>query len=148
MALTDLDKAIDAATAAITAPGGQLALGTANIRGVDYPVFEAAPQSLRDYLAFFLATNADKEFIVYQGERLTFGNIGVYRPELVAGEADGAFKLAPLLARAMRDGKLTGERYAGFWRNVGTPLQLAILDAQLRARPVATGGVVGPRDRR
>ena len=57
MALTDLDKAIDAATAAITAPGGQLALGTANIRGVDYPVFEAAPQSLRDYLAFFLATH-------------------------------------------------------------------------------------------
>ena len=75
MALTDLDKAIDAATAAITAPGGQLALGTANIRGADYPVFESAPQSLREYLAFFLATNGDKEFIVYQGERLTFADV-------------------------------------------------------------------------
>ena len=75
MALTELDKAIDAATAAITAPGGQLAVGKANVRGVDYPVFENAPQSLREYLAFFLTANADKEFIVYQGERLTFGDV-------------------------------------------------------------------------
>lgn len=75
MALTELDKAIDGATAAITAPGGQLAVGTANIRGADYPVFENAPQSLREYLAFFLAANADKEFIVYQGERLTFADV-------------------------------------------------------------------------
>ena len=35
MALTELDKAIDAATAAITAPGGQLAVGKANVRGID-----------------------------------------------------------------------------------------------------------------
>ena len=75
MALTELDKAIDAATAAITAPGGQLAVGKANVRGVDYPVFENAPQSLREYLAFFLTANADKEFIVYQGERQTFGDV-------------------------------------------------------------------------
>ena len=75
MALTELDKAIDAATAAITAPGGQLAVGKAEIRGVEYPVFENAPQSLREYLAFFLTANADKEFIVYQGERLTFGDV-------------------------------------------------------------------------
>lgn len=75
MALTELDKAIDAATAAITAPGGQLAVGKANVRGVEYPVFENAPQSLREYLAFFLTANADKEFIVYQGERLTFADV-------------------------------------------------------------------------
>ncbi len=75
MALTELDKALDAAVAAITAPGGQLAVTTANIRGADYPVFEHAPQSLRDYLAFFLMANADKEFIVYQGERYTFADI-------------------------------------------------------------------------
>lgn len=68
------------------------------------------------------------------GERLTFGNIGVYRPELVAGEADGRFKLLPMYRRAMRGGKLSGERYAGFWRNVGTPEQLRELEARgLRA---------------
>ncbi|MGL6043019.1 MAG: class I adenylate-forming enzyme family protein, partial [Sandaracinobacteroides sp.] len=75
MALTELDKAIDAATAAITAPGGQLAVGKATIRGVEYPVFENAPQSLREYLGFFLQANADKEFLVYQDERLTFAEV-------------------------------------------------------------------------
>lgn len=58
------------------------------------------------------------------GERLTFGNIGVYRPELVAGEPDGCFKLLPMFQRAMHAGRLVGERHDGFWRNLGTPEQL------------------------
>lgn len=68
-----------------------------------------------------------------RGERLTFGNIGVYRPELVAGEPDHCFKLRPIYERAMRAGQLSGERYEGFWCNLGTPEQLAELDARLRA---------------
>ncbi len=104
MALTDLDKAIDAATAAITAPGGQLALGTANIRGVDYPVFEAAPQSLRDYLAFFLATNADKEFIVYQGERFTFADVQAQSVRIAAAlQARHGIAKGDRIAIAMRN---------------------------------------------
>ncbi|QMW22513.1 class I adenylate-forming enzyme family protein [Sandaracinobacteroides saxicola] len=75
MALTPLDHAVDAAVAAITAPGGQLAVGKATIRGVELPVFENAPPSLREYLAFFLGSNADKEFVVLGEERLTFGDI-------------------------------------------------------------------------
>ncbi|UPG86658.1 nucleotidyltransferase family protein [Luteibacter aegosomatis] len=58
------------------------------------------------------------------GERLTFGNVGVYRRELVSGEAPGAFKLAPLYRRAIAQGRLSGERFDGFWRNIGTPSQL------------------------
>lgn len=58
------------------------------------------------------------------GERLTFGNIGVYRPELVSGETDGRFKLLPMYQRAMREERLSGERYDGFWRNIGTVEQL------------------------
>jgi acyl-CoA synthetase (AMP-forming)/AMP-acid ligase II len=73
--LTDLDKAIDAATAAITAPGGQLAVGKATIRGVELPVFENAPPSLREYFAFFMPAHAAKEFLVYEGERLSFADI-------------------------------------------------------------------------
>ncbi len=61
------------------------------------------------------------------GERLTFGNIGVYRPQLVAGELAVCFKLLPIFQRAMRAGQLDGERYDGFWRNLGTPEQLAEL---------------------
>ena len=66
------------------------------------------------------------------GERLTFGNIGVYRPEFLRGHTPGRFKLLPLYQQAMRDRKLSGERYDGFWRNLGNPAQLAELDAQLR----------------
>ena len=58
------------------------------------------------------------------GERLTFSSVAVYRPALVANEPDGAFKLLPLFRRAMRDRKLSGERFDGYWRNVGTPEQL------------------------
>jgi len=61
------------------------------------------------------------------GERLTFGNIGVYRAELVCDETATRFKLLPIYQRAMRDGKLSGERYDGFWRNIGTPAQLEAL---------------------
>jgi MurNAc alpha-1-phosphate uridylyltransferase len=61
------------------------------------------------------------------GERLTFGNIGVYRPELVAGETATHFKLLPMFQSAMRECRLAGERFDGFWRNIGSPAQLAEL---------------------
>ncbi|MDR6936770.1 N-acetylmuramate alpha-1-phosphate uridylyltransferase MurU [Luteibacter sp. 3190] len=57
-------------------------------------------------------------------ERLTFGNVGVYRREIVEGEAPGRFKLLPMYRKAMAEGRLAGERFDGFWRNVGTPAQL------------------------
>lgn len=69
------------------------------------------------------------------GERLTFANIGVYRPEFIADEPDAAFKLLPLFQRAMRAGALAGERFDGFWRNAGTPAQLAELDRALGEIP-------------
>jgi MurNAc alpha-1-phosphate uridylyltransferase len=68
------------------------------------------------------------------GERLTFGNIGVYRPEIVAAETAARFKLLPMYQRAMRGRRLTGERYDGFWANLGTPAQLAEADGLFRRR--------------
>jgi MurNAc alpha-1-phosphate uridylyltransferase len=61
------------------------------------------------------------------GERLTFSSIGVYRPELVASETETYLKLLPIYQRAMRDGALSGERYDGFWMNIGSPEQLSEL---------------------
>jgi MurNAc alpha-1-phosphate uridylyltransferase len=58
------------------------------------------------------------------GERLTFSSIAVYRPELVAGAKAASFKLLPHFERAMREGKLSGERFDGHWTNIGTPEQL------------------------
>ena len=69
------------------------------------------------------------------GEKLTFASIGVYRPKFIAAHAPGRFALLPLYQQAMRDGQLTGERYDGEWRNIGTPQQLADLDALLHRTP-------------
>jgi len=67
-----------------------------------------------------------------EGQRLTFGNIGVYRPQFLQGQHPGRFKLLPLYQQAMRDRQLSGERYDGFWRNLGNPAQLNELDTHLR----------------
>lgn len=63
--------------------------------------------------------------------RLTFAGIGVYRSALFAGCSAGRFPLAPLLRRAMGEGKVSGERYAGRWFDVGTPQRLQELDRLL-----------------
>ena len=63
--------------------------------------------------------------------RWTFTGIGVYRPELVAAEPPGIFKLAPLLRAAMRLGQVGGEIHQGRWSDVGTPERLAGLNAML-----------------
>jgi MurNAc alpha-1-phosphate uridylyltransferase len=41
--------------------------------------------------------------------------------------------LGPLLRRAMAADRVTGEHYAGGWRDIGTPQRLAELDRELRA---------------
>lgn len=66
----------------------------------------------------------------------TFANIGVYRPEMFDAIAPGAHaKLGPLLREHAARGRVGGEVYAGDWSNVGTPEQLAALNAP--ARPAA-----------
>ena len=68
------------------------------------------------------------------GDRLTFAGIGAYRPEFFAGIARGTpAKLAPLLRSAMAAHRVSGERHAGRWEDVGTPRRLQDLDAELRS---------------
>jgi MurNAc alpha-1-phosphate uridylyltransferase len=55
---------------------------------------------------------------------LTFGGIGVYRPELFAGCRPGAFPLGPVLRRAMDAAQVSGEHYTGNWFDIGTPERL------------------------
>ena len=70
-----------------------------------------------------------------QGEpRYTFSGIGVYRHELFTECRGGAFPLAPLLREAAAENLLSGEHYAGFWMDVGTPQRLAELERILRRR--------------
>jgi N-acetyl-alpha-D-muramate 1-phosphate uridylyltransferase len=65
--------------------------------------------------------------------RLTFSGIGVYHPALFAHLPERApAKLAPLLQSAMAQGRVSGQRHAGHWADIGTPARLAELDAWLR----------------
>jgi MurNAc alpha-1-phosphate uridylyltransferase len=68
---------------------------------------------------------------------LTYANIALLSPRLFAGEAPGRRKLFPWLFRAVEAGRISGERFAGRWHNVGTPEELARLDANLSAQPLA-----------
>ena len=70
-----LDTSLDGVIAAITAPGGPLGVGTADLRGTSLPVFGAAPPSLREFFATFFAANAAKEFLVFGEERLSFAEV-------------------------------------------------------------------------
>lgn len=66
-----------------------------------------------------------------EGEpKFTFANIGVYRPEMFKDIRPGEHaKLAPLLRAYADRGQLGGELYRGEWHNLGTPEQLAALNA-------------------
>jgi MurNAc alpha-1-phosphate uridylyltransferase len=54
----------------------------------------------------------------------TFGNIGVYRPELFANCKPGHFRLGDLLKKSIAEGQISGEHYQGIWHNLGTPEEL------------------------
>ena len=69
------------------------------------------------------------------GPRLTFAGIGAYHPALFSGLPMVPQRLAPLLARAMADGRVSGERYPGTWHDVGTPGRLQALDRALQPHP-------------
>jgi len=67
-----------------------------------------------------------------RSDTLTYAGIGVFSPDFFAGVAPGAvMKLRPLLDAAIAQDKVSGERHAGRWVDVGTPQRLAELDQEL-----------------
>jgi MurNAc alpha-1-phosphate uridylyltransferase len=66
-------------------------------------------------------------------ERLTYGNVGIYRPEFFAGFADGRFPLIQPLKRGIDARQVRGEIFGGRWCDVGTPARLAELNESLGA---------------
>lgn len=75
---------------------------------------------------------AGERVIERDAERLTYSGIGIYREEFFAGRQPGAFPLLPLLQRAIRAGRVSGELHAGRWYDIGTPERLVALDRELR----------------
>ncbi|HEY1491634.1 MAG TPA: nucleotidyltransferase family protein [Steroidobacteraceae bacterium] len=66
-------------------------------------------------------------------ERLTYGNVGIYRPEFFSGFADGRFPLIQPLKRGIDARQVRGEFFGGGWCDVGTPARLAELNHSLGA---------------
>lgn len=63
-------------------------------------------------------------------QRWTYANIALCRAELCAAIAPGTkAALGPLLYAGMRERRISAEVYRGPWENVGTPEQLARLNA-------------------
>lgn len=71
-----------------------------------------------------------------EGEtKLTYANLGIYRPEFFAGVEPGTrLPMLPLLQRAIAARAVKGIPFNGLWDNVGTPEQLHALDRLLRDR--------------
>lgn len=64
------------------------------------------------------------------GQRWTYANIALARAEMFEGIVPGTHAaLAPLLYAGMRERRIGAEIYRGRWENVGTPEQLAVLNA-------------------
>jgi MurNAc alpha-1-phosphate uridylyltransferase len=58
-------------------------------------------------------------------ERLTYSGIAVFDPVLFAGLSPGRRALRPVLEQAIAEGQVGGERYSGYWADIGTPARLA-----------------------
>jgi MurNAc alpha-1-phosphate uridylyltransferase len=67
-------------------------------------------------------------------EKLTFSGIGLYRPALFSNIPAGSSKLGPLLRKAIANQRVTGQHFAGFWMDIGTPERLQELDYLLKTR--------------
>lgn len=69
--------------------------------------------------------------VVLSEERLTYGNVGIYRPEFFEGCTPGRFPLVEPLKRAITRGAVRGELFSGRWSDVGTPGRLSELNRRL-----------------
>lgn len=68
--------------------------------------------------------------VVDAGASYTFSGISLLHPDLFQGQRGGAFKLAPLLRKAVAQGAVTAELFTGPWSDVGTPERLLRLEKQ------------------
>ncbi|HLD69070.1 MAG TPA: nucleotidyltransferase family protein [Pseudomonas sp.] len=111
----------------------------------DYP-FTALARPLAGLAHLVLVDNPahhpEGDFALVEGQvgegqagvpSLTYSGIAVLDPRLFTGCSPGAFKLAPLLRRAMAEGQVSGERFSGRWVDVGTHERLAEVESLLAA---------------
>lgn len=109
------------------AQGERFAAGSllAHLWLVPNPAFHAKGDFGLDAEGFGLADAAGPD-----GLRWTYANLALCRASLCAGIAPGSkAALGPLLFAGMRERRISAEVWRGAWENVGTPAQLAALNA-------------------
>ena len=94
---------VDQVIGMLTADGMPFATKTEEVKGVEHTVFAAQPATLKDVFMLFLA-HADKEYMVYQGERLTFAQTLAKASQLSQALVDDfGVKKGDRVALAMRN---------------------------------------------
>ena len=86
---SQLDLAIDATINRLMTDDGPLTVTYVEKFGVQLPMLAKAPGNMADYLAFFCATHADKEFLVDGDIRLSFGETYAAARVLAGGLVEG-----------------------------------------------------------
>ena len=66
-------------------------------------------------------------------QRLTYSGIGVFRAEPFHESRETVFPLRDVLFPLLHQNRLTGQRWDGFWSDVGTPARLSQAEADIRA---------------
>ncbi len=69
-------------------------------------------------------------------DKLTYSGIGLYHPKLFAQIIPGKLKLGSLLRQVMPDKKISGEKFNGFWMDIGTPQRLQELNIYYQQRGI------------
>jgi MurNAc alpha-1-phosphate uridylyltransferase len=80
--------------------------------------------------------------IAPQPPTYTYASFGLFAPRLFRGLAPVRAPLFPWLYRHAEAGRVSGELHTGVWANVGTPAELARLDAALR-EPMSAAASTG-----
>lgn len=68
-------------------------------------------------------------------ELLTFSGIGLYSPKLFHNLPAGSRKLGLLLRQAITKQHISGQKFSGFWMDIGTPERLQELNAHYINKP-------------
>jgi len=77
---------------------------------------------------------ADGRLVLEGAQRLTFGNVALYRTELFRELPRGEkVRMLPYFQSWIGRGWASGELYAGPWANIGTPAELDRLDSMLQS---------------
>jgi N-acetyl-alpha-D-muramate 1-phosphate uridylyltransferase len=133
----------------LIAPGPALIVSSDIVTGFDYASLRSRIAAMRDMpqtsarVHLVMVPNpawhaagdfalAGERVELEGAQRLTFGNIGVYDTALFRELPRGVkLKMLPLYRDWIGRRIVSGERYDGPWANVGTPADLAALDAAL-----------------